>query len=501
MKRTIKVSDNLHKNVFIVSVIIFGVILRLAAASFGYTYDMESYAIVGKIVATGGNVYAATTRYNYGPIWMYIVGFVYKFSLLLPYSFIFFRFGLAFILSVADVGIFILLFREYSLVVGLSYFLNPLSIVLSGYGSQFENIAILTALVGAILFRKNEKASVRSQIGSLIFLGISLVIKHIYFAFPLWLAMRQKTWQRRIIVFSVPLLIFGLSFLPYIAGGLQGIIKNVFLYASFHNAPLWNLIIPDVFKRYITPQVLFFGSLVAIGWLVRKKTVMEAFLWYGMVLVTFSLAISDQYFTIVLPMIAVSPNVFFLLAVVAHFFHMLIVINGGELYSRLFNMTFDKHTIAYSFQTGFLFAGIFYLFSKKKVRELNIRQWSLVLFILNLSLVMFVFLPGYREDKTVSGIQRALDRGDYEEANALYNKTQINPPFAGSRFWNKLAKPRYFVEYYRKYRQAADIYDSKKEKSDWVAIFDLLKHEPLGFVYGDSVRKMILDAQSHIHQL
>lgn len=45
-------------------------VLRISiAAQFRGNYDSESFRIVAELVLSGQNLYAATTRYNYSPIW------------------------------------------------------------------------------------------------------------------------------------------------------------------------------------------------------------------------------------------------------------------------------------------------------------------------------------------------------------------------------------------------------------------------------------------------
>jgi hypothetical protein len=87
-----------------------GIALRFLIASVGFTYDMQSYNIVGKIVNSGGNVYRETTRYNYGPLWFLIVGAFYKFSNYFVDSFLVFRFSLTGLLVIVDVFIWYLLY-------------------------------------------------------------------------------------------------------------------------------------------------------------------------------------------------------------------------------------------------------------------------------------------------------------------------------------------------------------------------------------------------------
>ncbi len=59
-----------------VFIIVIGTLIRLAIAQRGYNFDIASYRIVADIMANDGNVYLETQRYNYGPIWFYILSFL-----------------------------------------------------------------------------------------------------------------------------------------------------------------------------------------------------------------------------------------------------------------------------------------------------------------------------------------------------------------------------------------------------------------------------------------
>src|SRR6185437_5217916 len=49
-----------------------GMRLYLATAFYG-NYDQDSYFIVARIMLAHGNVYAETYRYNYSPVWAYVL--------------------------------------------------------------------------------------------------------------------------------------------------------------------------------------------------------------------------------------------------------------------------------------------------------------------------------------------------------------------------------------------------------------------------------------------
>lgn len=64
----------------IFTLIILGIIIRFSLMLCGHNFDFESYCIVGKLASAFKNVYANTTRYNYGFIFFCVQGLFYKLS-------------------------------------------------------------------------------------------------------------------------------------------------------------------------------------------------------------------------------------------------------------------------------------------------------------------------------------------------------------------------------------------------------------------------------------
>lgn len=487
--------------IFMATVLAVGLVSRLVASSFGYTYDLESYTLVGDLVTNGQNVYASTSRYNYGPVWMYVVGFIYKISQYLPYSFVFFRFGIAALLSVVDIGIFFVLVRAFGLSSGLFYYLNPLTIILTGFNSQFDNIAILPGLVASFLLKKSEteNSSINKLYAFMLF-GVSLVVKHIFLFYPIWLFFREKNWKGRILAIVIPYGMFGLSFLPFIKDGALGILNNVFFYVSFKNAPLWNFLILNGFPRIFSEFTFFVLAMLAGALVFRKKNPFHALLLYTMVLVIFSPAIADQYFTIVLPFISVFPNVFFIMFVVVQFVYTQVVIAGGEMYSQILGRTLDKSAIGYHIQILLLLAGSVYALFRIKVSRWGITQWIRLLAILNIAFLFLFFIPGYVINNQAQKLEKAITRGDYEYANALYVTLEKKGILAGSVMWNRLARARYYVMYYRAYQRVRDIFPTTSSVSDWENLVRTLEGMPSDFAYKDTVFQMLETAHLELEK-
>ena len=78
---------------------VFSVLLRLVVSCFGNNFDYESYKIVALLMEQDKIVYSNTERYNYGPIWFYILyGIKWCFGS-------YFRYGIILFLSLCDIGI------------------------------------------------------------------------------------------------------------------------------------------------------------------------------------------------------------------------------------------------------------------------------------------------------------------------------------------------------------------------------------------------------------
>lgn len=283
----------------------FGLGIRLFCASRGYNWDVDSYRVVADIVARGGNVYQETGRYNYGPIWFYILHWLDQ----IPWGGVSntdsLRWKVAIFLSLVDIGIFYYLAKQYSLKVGALFLFNPISIIITGYHSQFDNLAVLVGMLSIHSYSNKSPGSL--GLLPLVGLGISLSIKHILFMFPLWLAFKAPR-AKKVLTFLVPTLIFICGFLPFLLDGAQGIVQNVLLYKSFDNAPLAAVFLPNVFFKLFSRKIIFLAALFIIGLYYKKKSPMESFWIYLISLILFSSAIANQYLAICIPAIAILFN-------------------------------------------------------------------------------------------------------------------------------------------------------------------------------------------------
>jgi hypothetical protein len=313
------------------AVLIAGIAARLLVATRGHDYDMDSFRIVVGIVEHGGNVYANTERYNYAPVWFHVL---HALDLLAGHNPVVFRYLVAGLLSLADAGIFFILWRRFGGLAGCWFMFSPISIIVSGYQCNFDNVAIFLGLLAVLLMGDEfDQPLSRRRIWGLMVLGLSLAVKHVLFAFPFWLAIKQKGVSQKLAVILVPVSIFILSFIPYWSAGSQGIIQNVFLYRAVTNDFFYRMFLPQFVQYMSNSQTVWLFLLVLFAFIYRRKNAVESLLLYTCVLVAASPASLNEYLAIPMPFVATHLNPFTILYTAAGAWHLLVDVNGLHLAS------------------------------------------------------------------------------------------------------------------------------------------------------------------------
>jgi hypothetical protein len=243
--------------------------LRLALLfAFPGNSDSESYRIVADIAARGGDIYSETRRYNYSPAWGQILRGLDRVragsKLDLTRAV-----GLA--LTAADLAtaalIYLLASERFgprrSALVALLFFANPVSILISSFHGQFDNISILLLLAAILVSRRGGSRSPLT-IG---WLSLSLCLKHVTWFHPLLFAWRGRR-RFSLAVGTLPYAAFLISFLPY-GFSWGGISNNVFRYRSLRaDYGLSRLLVPfPGMPLWVLTAVLILAMLAAIAWL------------------------------------------------------------------------------------------------------------------------------------------------------------------------------------------------------------------------------------------
>lgn len=311
----------------------FSTAMKFVATRYGPTFDYESYGIVADIVNAGGNVYAETTRYNYGPIWFLLLG-----GLRSAFG-SGFRMAIVALLSLADAGIGALLWRARRHFAAALFLLSMVSVYVTGVHNQFDNLAVALAL-GALALMDAGVVGGRHRrwphwVG-VVLLGVSITLKHVFVFFPVWLLFAKGNWRTRICSAALPLVLFGASFLPYAglvratgelgwrrvaaelagnAGGgtgeegedvasakllasAKGIRDHVFLYRSDVGGQFHEFFVPAGIRRNVPSILLWAGLLACLGWMAREKSWFEKGLIYSLGMFVLSTAVTRQYYAI-----------------------------------------------------------------------------------------------------------------------------------------------------------------------------------------------------------
>ncbi|MGO8838858.1 MAG: hypothetical protein ACLQAH_06980 [Limisphaerales bacterium] len=310
-------------------VLVAGLAARLLVATCGHDYDMDSWQIVAGIADRGDNVYASTDRYNFAPGWFHIL---HGLNLLAGHNPVVFRYVVAGFLGLADAGIFFFLWRRSGRLAACWFLLNPISIIITGYQCNFDNVAILLGLVAVGLMGDEfDRPIGRRKLLGLLVLGLSLVVKHVFFAFPFWLAVKQKGMWQKLVMVLLPVFLFGLSFVPYWHAGSQGIIQNVFRYRSFTNEFFYHMFVPEGLQFMIGSLALWLFLLAIFAFVCRQKNSVESLLLYTCVLVAASPANINEYLAIPGAFVATHLNPFTVLYTAAATLHLFVDINGFHM--------------------------------------------------------------------------------------------------------------------------------------------------------------------------
>ena len=278
-----------------------------------HAYDFQSYVLVAQSISESSSPYN-TGRYNYGPIWAVIVWLVE----LISGSDVSFRLGLASVLIFTDVGISLWLKKNGYLLASLFLLLSPISVAISARHLQFDNLAVLFALLSVSKISREKSILITKQdVLACLLLALSLMTKHVFIVFPLWLALRQTSVRKKSLYLFLPPGIFFLSLLPFWLNDSESVFKNVIAYSSLKNAPFLYAIFPDgLADSLITSQLatpIFLLIVGFVGFKLRDISIIQLPLVYMVTIVVFSSAIADQYLAIPIAAALVFFNLGFLM--------------------------------------------------------------------------------------------------------------------------------------------------------------------------------------------
>jgi hypothetical protein len=280
-------------------VVVSGTAIRLYLAyKFYGNYDMQSYEIIAGIVSRGGNVYAETYRYNQAPPFALILGALKCIQLhfpSLPFPFIIRAFltgidllTLAVLLALANPD-------PISRVRTAAFFyLNPVSILITGYHGQFENITILLLLTGALVAQRWKDRPFLAKATLCALASLAMMVKHnVFYELIVCIKTIVRNVWAQVALLAVSSAIFLALFIPYWDKGSDGIIHDVFLYPSgqgFYGISSLCLFPP---LKYA-----FIVALFVFPYLLRSEDLIRKFLVCVLFFLVFTTGIGAQYFVL-----------------------------------------------------------------------------------------------------------------------------------------------------------------------------------------------------------
>jgi hypothetical protein len=305
-------------------VVLFAFALRVGISFRGHNYDMDSWTVTAGLALIGESPYGVTSRYNYGPVW---------YAILFPLAWLHETLGLqrllgaesfhaviAAFLSLVDIAVAWLLSRRAGRWAALLFLFNPVLILLTGYHSQIDTLAVLFGLLAWVLIESRTIAmSWPRLIASAALLALSLATKHVLILLPVWLVMSRAVipdFTKRFAYAGVAYALFASSFVPFArtADAIGGIWTQVIAYEG---VPFAGALLPKLLSFVMSAsaaakpvpvvhlslsKLLFVIILMLVGVVVAWKKPREMFERYLLALVIFTPAMADQYLAI--PLVA-----------------------------------------------------------------------------------------------------------------------------------------------------------------------------------------------------
>jgi hypothetical protein len=204
--------------------------VRLAMLrSFPGNYDSDSYRIIAAAAQRGEDLYGPAGRYNYSPLWAWILRELERAG---SAAGIDLTRMVGLFLTVVDLttaGVVFFLCRsrmpaDRAALAGALFFANPVSVLVTSFHGQFDNLSFLFLLLALLCFRKESSPGLLTAAA----LALSLAVKHVTWFFPLLFTARRRP-RLPLALAAGTYVLFLASFLPSWRSW-RGILDRVFGY-------------------------------------------------------------------------------------------------------------------------------------------------------------------------------------------------------------------------------------------------------------------------------
>ena len=294
--------------------IALGTVARVLIALRGSNADFKAWFENTKVLRNGGNLYSGNETYGYGPVWMFILRFADFAQNIFSENRQVFRLVIILVLTTFDLMIAIFIAKKFSLAAGLLFFVNPISVIITGFHNQFDNLAVMVGLGAILIFSEAEFGNRQKKLWlGLALIGLSLAVKQVLLFYPIWLFFRSGTLRQRLTRVAVPYVIYLACFTPWATSveSVRIIFEEVFLERRGRSGIILSLLVEN-YSDYDTPYSplvsliafsLWIISVFAFGWMMRNRSMIQSLVGYLVVMLAFAPAYSQQQ--LILPLLAV----------------------------------------------------------------------------------------------------------------------------------------------------------------------------------------------------
>lgn len=288
---------------------LLGALARLWAQTRPGNWDFYQWVNTSTAVLNGQDPYSLY-GYNYPPPWVMTLA-IFNGITASDQSF---RLLISILMIAVDIGIAYLLFKRGYTLAAAIFSISPILIAISGQHQQVDGITVFLALSGMVLagLSKGPRLT-RYDFGAVALLGASLSFKPIFLIFPIWLAMRPVTLNRRLLYLLVPPLVMFLSTATaFLAFPADTVIEKIFLHKGMNDSPLILTLAPHQIAPWLIEngfaKIFFITLLILAGLLFRKMRPFEMALIYAVSALTFSWAFANQYMASSMAAVAIFLN-------------------------------------------------------------------------------------------------------------------------------------------------------------------------------------------------
>lgn len=267
------------------------------------------------LLRLGKDIYSSHWSFTYSPFWILCMKVLDQVNGFLAPQFSFMFVIRSFTSLVDLVTLFVLgqiaiQLNQSPLKTTALFFLNPIPIIISGYHGQIDGIPILMLLVAIYLFLQFGR---RFRYWGWFSITLGMIAKHeIPQQCLIFLVHTVRSRIKILFLFSLTILVFLLSFLPYWEDSLNGIVKGVFGYGGV-SRPYGFMMLDVSLALAAIHKYLFISLLLCWPFYFRTNDLVKTSRIGMLLFLVFASGISAQQFVLPIALAALQPSFGFFL--------------------------------------------------------------------------------------------------------------------------------------------------------------------------------------------